>query len=117
MPDTVIAGPGTTYTRRRVPVQPRERFIMSPGRPYRELGCRPKKSSLHGIIRGPRLLDDSFRPGLDYLTVWSPSAITSRPIRSRRMFQTKVPVVEPKSTKVTVPLKAGFGRVEDILFG
>ena len=33
------------------------------------------------------------------------------------MFQTKVPVVEPKSTKVTVPLKAGFGRVEDILFG
>ncbi len=33
------------------------------------------------------------------------------------MFQTKVPVVEPKSTKVTVPLKGGFGRVEDILFG
>jgi hypothetical protein len=28
-----------------------------------------------------------------------------------------VPVVEPKSTKVTVPLKGGFGRVEDILFG
>ena len=26
-------------------------------------------------------------------------------------------VVEPKSTKVTVPLKAGFGRVEGILFG
>jgi hypothetical protein len=36
---------------------------------------------------------------------------------SLRMFQTKVPVVEPKSTKVTVPLKGGFGRVEDILFG
>jgi hypothetical protein len=33
------------------------------------------------------------------------------------MFQTKVPVVEPKSTKVTDPLKGGFGRVEDILFG
>ena len=47
----------------------------------------------------------------------SPSAITSCPIRSLRMFQTKVPVVEPKSTKVTVPLKGGFGRVEDILFG
>lgn len=39
------------------------------------------------------------------------------PYQVTRMFQTKVPVVEPKSTKVTVPLKAGFGRVEDILFG
>jgi hypothetical protein len=33
------------------------------------------------------------------------------------VFQTKVPVVEPKSTRVTVPLKGGFGSVEDILFG
>ena len=39
------------------------------------------------------------------------------PFRSLRVFQTKVPVVEPKSTRVTVPLKGGFGSVEDILFG
>jgi hypothetical protein len=36
---------------------------------------------------------------------WSPSAITSRPIRALRVFQTNVPVVEPKSTKVTILLK------------
>jgi hypothetical protein len=48
---------------------------------------------------------------------WSPSAITSRPIRALRVFQTNVPVVEPKSTKVTILLKDGFGRVEDILLG
>jgi hypothetical protein len=45
---------------------------MSPGRRYRELGCRPTKSPLHGasdmIRSGARVLfDDSFRPGF-YLT-------------------------------------------------
>jgi hypothetical protein len=33
------------------------------------------------------------------------------------VFQTNAPVVEPKSTKVTILLKDGFGRVEDILLG